>query len=181
MNTKQPLSYKQKSFGCFLKKFKVIFFQKHPKRFCLYLSNQISLRGRFVFKTNGRISSITSYNDLYEVIEDILLFVLNTKQPLSYKQKSFGCFLKKFKVIFFQKHPKLFCLYLSNQISLRSRFVFITNNKISYMTSYKVHCFGFCESWDIKATLKVYFGKLEKTPNFGCEVGTFTASFMDIR
>ena len=35
---------------------------------------------------------------LYEVIEDILLIVLNTKQPLSdiwllsYKQNSFGCF-----------------------------------------------------------------------------------------
>ena len=38
-------------------------FQKHPKLFCLYLSNQISLRGCFVFRTNGRISSITSYKD----------------------------------------------------------------------------------------------------------------------
>ena len=41
---------------------------------------------------------------LYKVIEDILPFVLNTKRPLSdiwllsYKQNSFGCFLKKLKV-----------------------------------------------------------------------------------
>ena len=39
------------------------FLWKHPKLFFLYLSYQISLRGRFVFKTNGRISSITSYKD----------------------------------------------------------------------------------------------------------------------
>ena len=41
---------------------------------------------------------------LYEVIEDILPFVLNTKRPLSdiwllsYKQNSFGCFLTKLKL-----------------------------------------------------------------------------------
>ena len=40
---------------------------------------------------------------LYEVIEGILLFILNTKRPLSnilllrYKQNSFGCFRKKFR------------------------------------------------------------------------------------
>ena len=37
--------------------------RKHQKLFCLYLSNQISLTGRFVFKTNGKISSITSHKD----------------------------------------------------------------------------------------------------------------------
>ena len=31
------------------------FFRKHQKLFWLYLSNQISLRGRFVFERNGRI------------------------------------------------------------------------------------------------------------------------------
>merc|ERR1711867_400728 len=57
---------------------------------------------------------------LYKVIEDILPFVLNTKRPLSdiwllsYKQNSFGCFLKKLHSEFFRKHPKLFCSYLSN-------------------------------------------------------------------
>ena len=69
---------------------------------------------------------------LYEVIEDIMLIVLNTKRPLSdiwllsYKQNSFGCFQRNSEVIFFLKHPKLFCLYLSNQISLRGCFVFKT-------------------------------------------------------
>ena len=49
---------------------------------------------------------------LYEVIEDILPFVLNTKRPLSdiwlvsYKQNSFGCFLKKWKFWIFLKTPK---------------------------------------------------------------------------
>ena len=73
----------------------------------------------------------------YEVREDILSFVLNTKWPLSniwllsYEQNSFGRFLKKLYSKFFWKHPKLFCLYLSNQISLRGRFVFKTNGRIS--------------------------------------------------
>ena len=57
------LSYEQNSFGCFLKKWNSDFFLKHPKSFFLYLSNQISLRGCFVLKTNGMISSITSYKD----------------------------------------------------------------------------------------------------------------------
>ena len=53
---------------------------------------------------------------LYEVIEDILSFVLNTKRPLSdiwllrYKQNSFGCFQRNSEVRFFQKTLKLFCL-----------------------------------------------------------------------
>ena len=101
---------------------------------------------------------------LYEVIEDILPFVLNTKRPLSYiwllsyKQNNFGCFFLNVKVWFFQKHPKLFCVYLSNQISLRGCFAFKTNRRISFMTSNKNYCSGFCGSWDIKATLKLYFG-----------------------
>ena len=49
---------------------------------------------------------------LYEVIEDILLFVLSTTWPLSniwltrYKQNGFGCFCKKSEFQFFQKTPK---------------------------------------------------------------------------
>ena len=39
------------------------FFRKHSKLFWLYLNNQILIRGRSVFKTNSRISSITSYKD----------------------------------------------------------------------------------------------------------------------
>ena len=93
---------------------------------------------------------------LYEVIEDILPFVLNTKRPLSdirllrYKQNSFGCFLKKLHSEFSWKHPKLFCLYLSNQISLRCSFVFKTSGRISSITSYKDHWCSFFTSWVIK-------------------------------
>ena len=49
--------------GVFRKNLTSEFLWKHPKLFCLYLSNQILLRGRFVFKTNGRISSMTLYKD----------------------------------------------------------------------------------------------------------------------
>ena len=50
-------------FCVFWKNWWSFFFQKHPKRVCLYISNQISLRDHFVFKTISRISSITSYNN----------------------------------------------------------------------------------------------------------------------
>ena len=51
-----------KQFGVFFEKnLHSEFSRKHPKLFCIYLSNKISLRGRFVFKTNDRISSITSF------------------------------------------------------------------------------------------------------------------------
>ena len=87
-----------------------------------------------------------------EVIEDILPFVLNTKRPLSdiwllrYKQNNFGCFRKKLKFYFFRKHPKLFCLYLSNQILLRGCFVFKTNGRTSSIISHKYHCCSFFTS-----------------------------------
>ena len=53
-------------------------------------------------------------------------------------------FLGVFSIIwtsaFIRKHPKLFCLYLSNQISLKGRFV----------TFYKDNCCSFFTSWVIK-------------------------------
>ena len=80
---------------------------------------------------------------LYEVIEDILPFVLNTKRPLSdiwlvsYKQNSFGCFLKKWKFWIFLKTPKT-VLLISQQPNIAQRpFVFKTNVRISSITSYK--------------------------------------------
>ena len=57
-----------------------------------------------VFKVSGfslvisQLVKMLQQWSLYEVIEDILLFVLNTKRPLSdiwllrYKQNGFGCF-----------------------------------------------------------------------------------------
>ena len=55
------LSYKHNSFGCFWKIGILFVFWKHPKLF--FLNNQISLRGHFVLKPNGRISTLTSYKD----------------------------------------------------------------------------------------------------------------------
>ena len=57
----------------------------------------------------------------------------------------------------FWKHPKLFCLYLSNQISLRGRFVFKTNGRISSITSYRDHCYSLFTSWEIKQQNKIKF------------------------
>ena len=51
--------------GVFEKNWNCDFPWKCPKLFCLYLSNQIPLSGRFVFKTNSMISSITSCKDHY--------------------------------------------------------------------------------------------------------------------
>ena len=70
-----------------------------------------------------------------------------------------GVFWTNWSSEYFQKHPKVFCIYLSNQISLRGRFVFKTNGMISSITSYKDHCCSFFTSWDIKATMKLHFGK----------------------
>ena len=93
---------------------------------------------------------------LYEVIEDIMPFVLNTKRPLSdiwllsYEQNSFGYFKKKSEFQFFQKVMKLLSKYLYNQISLKGRFVFKMNKRAFSITSYKDHCCSFFTSWVIK-------------------------------
>ena len=56
---------------------------------------------------------------LYEVIEDIMPFVLNTKRPLSdiwllsYEQNSFGCFLNKLKFWMFFKNTQKYLAYIS--------------------------------------------------------------------
>ena len=83
-----------------------------------------------------------------------------------------GVFWTNLNSEFFRKHPKLFCLYLSNQISLRGRFVFKTNGRISSITSYKDHYCSFFTSWVIKQQTKLYIEHFEKTPNFGRMVRT---------
>ena len=71
---------------------------------------------------------------LYEVIEDILPFVLNIKRPLSdiwlvsYKQNSFGCFLKTIKILNFSKTPKT-VLLISQQPNIAQRPFYIQNNQ----------------------------------------------------
>ena len=79
--------------------------------------------------------------------------------------------------IFFRKHPKLFCLYLSNQISLRGCFVFKTISRISSITSYKDHCYSFFTGWVIKQQKSCILNILEKTPNFGRTVRTLDNTF----
>ena len=71
---------------------------------------------------------------LYEVIEDILPFVLNTKRLLSviwllrYKQNSFGCFRKNSEFPFFQKTPKTF-LFITHQPNIAQRPFCIQNER----------------------------------------------------
>ena len=75
---------------------------------------------------------------LYEVIEDILPFVLNTKRPLSdiwllrYKQNSFGCFRKKSVVKCFLKTP-ITALLITQQPNITQRPFCIQNERQSIL------------------------------------------------
>ena len=81
-----------------------------------------------------------------------------------------GVFKINQKLYFYQKHPKLFCLYLSNQISLKGHFVFKTNDKIPSITSNKQQCCSLFISWVIKQQKSCILNILKNTPNFGCMV-----------
>ena len=81
-------------------------------------------------------------------------------------ERNSGFYRKKLTSEFLWKHQKLFWLYLSNQISLRGRFVFKTIGRISSITSYKDHCCSFFTSWVIKQQKSCILTILEKTPNF---------------
>ena len=71
---------------------------------------------------------------LYEVIEDIMPFVLNTKRPLSdiwllrYKQNTFGCFRKNSELQFVQKTPKT-VLLITQQPNIAQRPFCIQNER----------------------------------------------------
>ena len=71
---------------------------------------------------------------LYEVIEDILAFVFNTKRPpsdiwlLRYKQNSFGWFRKNSEYFFFPKTPKT-VLRISQQPNIAQRPFCIKNER----------------------------------------------------
>ena len=71
---------------------------------------------------------------LYEVIEDIRPFVLNTKRHLSniwllrYKQNSFGCFREKSQFQFFPKTPKI-VLLIAQQPNITQRPFYIQNKR----------------------------------------------------
>ena len=60
-------------------------------------------KSSFIVAFTSQLVKKLQQGSLYKVIEDTLLFVLNTKRPLSdiwllsYKQNSFECFLTKLK------------------------------------------------------------------------------------
>ena len=78
-----------------------------PKDGCFFKMLKIQLFCCFIKKLQT-IKKLQQWS-LYEVIEDILPFVLNTKRPLNdiwllrQQQNNFGCFQKKSEVLFFQK------------------------------------------------------------------------------
>ena len=118
---------------------------------------------------------VASYILLSFVSTQILNLSANKKNQyvkIIPKNRIQPCFRKIQKLNFFEKHPKLFCLYLSNQISLRGRFVFKTNGRISSITSCKDHCCSIFTSWVIKQQKSCILNILEKTPNFGRMVRT---------
>ena len=103
-------------------------------------------------------------------------------QNIAFLWVTFGCWIisklildvngRNWNCDFSQKHPKLFCLYLSNQISLKGRFVFKTNSRITSITSYKEHCCSFFTTWEIKQQ-KCWISSIsENKTNFGCMVHT---------
>ena len=97
----------------------------------------------------------------YEMFYEWLLWITFVIQSV-HSPEHFGCcdisetvlgvFDRNRTSDLFWKHPKLFCLYLSNEISLRGRFVFKTNGRTSSIISHKDHCCSFFMSWVIKAT-----------------------------
>ena len=95
---------------------------KHPKLgvFCYFLKYSILVAG-----ISQLVNKLQQWS-LYEVIEDIMPFVLNTKRPLSdiwllsYKQNSFGCFLKTLEFWLFFKTPRA-VLHISQQPNVAQR------------------------------------------------------------
>ena len=100
---------------------------------CVYVYKNVSKILTFlVIYYSACIKEIQKW-PLYEVKEDILLFVLNTKLPLSdiwllsYKQNSFGFFLKKFKLWIFSKKNKI--IFLISQQPNIVKTLFCIQNK----------------------------------------------------
>ena len=101
-----------------------------PKIGCFFQSNEIQHFCCFITQFVKKVQQWS----LYEVIEDILLFVLNTKQSFSYmwllryKQNSFGCFREKSEVQIVQKTPKN-VLLISQQPNIAQRQFCIQNER----------------------------------------------------
>ena len=93
-----------------------------PKIGCFFQIYEIQHFCRFITQLVKKLQQWS----IYEVIEDILPFVLNTKRPLSdiwllrYKQNSLGCFEKNSEFPFFQKTPKT-VLFITDQPNIAQR------------------------------------------------------------
>ena len=86
-----------------------------PKVGCFFNIIKILLFGGFITQLVKKLQQWS----LCEMIEDVLPFVLNTKQPLSdiwllrYKQNSFGCFKKKNNSLNFFENTQNCFAYIS--------------------------------------------------------------------
>ena len=101
-----------------------------PEVGCFFKISKIQLFCSFITQLVKKLQQWS----IYEVIEDILLLVLNTKRPLSdiwllrYKQNSFGCFRKNSEFHFFQKTPKT-VLLITWQPNIAQRTFCIQNER----------------------------------------------------
>ena len=101
-----------------------------PEVGCFFKIFKIQLFDCFITQLVKRLQQWS----LYEVIEDILPFVFNTKRPLSdiwllrYKQNSFGCFREKSQFQFFPKTPKI-VLLITQQPNIPQRPFCIQNKR----------------------------------------------------
>ena len=115
---------------------------------------------------------------LYEMIEDILPIVLNTKRPLSdiwlprYKQSSFGCFRKNSEFRFFSKTPKT-VLLITHQQNIAQR-PFCIQNEMQDILYHFIEgpLLQLFYELSNKAAKMLNFIDLKKTPYFGCTVRT---------
>ena len=102
----------------------------HPKLGVFFKIVKIQLFDCFIAQLVKKLQQWS----LYEVIEDILPFVLNTKRPLSdvlllrYKQYNFRCFRKKFRISFISKNTQT-VLLISHQPNIAQRPYCIQNEQ----------------------------------------------------
>ena len=109
---------------------------KHPKLgvFCYILKYSILVAG--ISQLGNKLQQCS----LYEVIEDIMPFVLNTKRPLSdiwllrYKQNTFGCFRKKFRPSICSKNTQN-CFAYNSATKYRSEAVLYSKRTAWYPLS----------------------------------------------
>ena len=138
-------AYRTPKVGCFFKIVKI-------HHFCCFITQLVKKLQQW---------------SLYEVIEDILPFVLNTKQPLSdislvsYKQNNFGCFRKNSEFLFFSSKNTQNCFFLYSPTKYHWEAVLYSKWTAGYPLSphIKTIAVAFFTSWYITATRMLSFGK----------------------